>query len=131
VIRRQEEKQWTPSKAKERTTNVRSSRFDGVTAIRNARPPANAGGISRRGEKSRAGGKKLKLRFGRFEGALADYFSAYPPIVRFVDMSELDGNQLVSPNQQVAPVLPPLGSESWSKAGALRSTEERLKSGTR
>ncbi len=64
-----------------------------------------------------AAGKKLKLRLGRFEGALADYFSAYPPIVRFVDMSELDGNLLVSPNEQVAPLLPPERFEVWDWAG--------------
>jgi hypothetical protein len=68
-------------------------------------------------EVTHAGGKKLKLSFGRFEGVLADYFSAYPPIVRFVDMSELDGNLLVSPNEQVAPVLPPERFEVWDWAG--------------
>lgn len=35
------------------------------------------------------------VKIGRNEGSLLQYFSDYPPLVRFIDLSELDGNILL------------------------------------
>lgn len=40
-------------------------------------------------------GKILQIRKGSIEYDLAEFFNNYPPLVRFVDLSELDGNILL------------------------------------
>lgn len=44
---------------------------------------------------------------------LRDYFAAYPPLVRFVDLSELDGNVLLKAEDSGIVPLPPERLEAW------------------
>lgn len=39
----------------------------------------------------------VNINIGRINITLAEFFSNYPPIIRFVDLSELDGNLLIQP----------------------------------
>lgn len=42
-------------------------------------------------------GSRLQVTVARIEAPLEDYFQDYPPLVRFVDLQELDGNNLIGP----------------------------------
>ncbi len=44
-------------------------------------------------------GAAFKINVGRLGMPLAEYFTNYPPLVRFCDLSELDGNLYISPEQ--------------------------------
>lgn len=39
----------------------------------------------------------VTLTIGKLDLSLAEYLTSYPPIIRFVDLSELDGNLLIKP----------------------------------
>ena len=42
-------------------------------------------------------GSQLKVTVAKIEAPLEDYLQDYPPLVRFVDLQELDGNNLIGP----------------------------------
>lgn len=43
------------------------------------------------------GGESVQATVGKIEGTLAEYFSSYPPLFRFIDLSELDANLHIKP----------------------------------
>ncbi|MEM9353663.1 MAG: DEAD/DEAH box helicase family protein, partial [Planctomycetota bacterium] len=62
-------------------------------------------------------GDDLQVAAGRIKSSLASYFSDYPPLVTFCDLSELDGNLYVSPEKAPDLVLPASRFESWDWSG--------------
>jgi hypothetical protein len=75
-------------------------------------------------------GTPLTIRVGRLEHALDEYLSSYPPLVRFCDLSELDGNLLVSPKERRELVLPAERFEPWDWSGTDITVESIWKDGT-
>ena len=53
------------------------------------------------------------IRVGNLKLPIEDYFSNYPPLVRFVDLSELDGNLLIKPQSTQTFVFPEERLEVW------------------
>lgn len=62
---------------------------------------------------SHISGQVLSIKIGRFDMELPAYLTEYSPTIRFVDMSELDGNLLVSPRDAKRPELDEARLESW------------------
>ena len=62
-------------------------------------------------------GPTVFIKAGRVETSLSEYFSDCPPLIRFADMSELDGNLLVHPQDTRELVLPPERFEPWDWTG--------------
>ncbi|OBQ64322.1 type III restriction endonuclease subunit R [Mesorhizobium loti] len=56
------------------------------------------------------GGEAINATVGKLEGTLAYYFSNYPPLFRFIDLSELDANLHVKPQNPYDLVV---GKESF------------------
>ncbi|RWJ04455.1 MAG: DEAD/DEAH box helicase [Mesorhizobium sp.] len=56
------------------------------------------------------GGETIQGTVGKIEGTLAEYFSSYPPLFRFIDLSELDANLHVKPQNPYELVV---GKESF------------------
>jgi len=46
---------------------------------------------------SQMSGSPIQVNIGKLGLPLADYFQDYPPMVRFIDLRELDGNHLIGP----------------------------------
>jgi len=55
----------------------------------------------------------VNIRIGNLATTLEQYFSDYPPLIRFVDLSELDGNLLVKSQNQVELKVPQDRFEVW------------------
>ena len=62
-------------------------------------------------------GPEFSIRVGRIEKSLAGYLSDYPPLIKFADMSELDGNLLVHPQESRELVIPADRFEPWDWTG--------------
>ena len=62
-------------------------------------------------------GTPITIRFGRREESLSAYLSENPPLIRFCDLSELDGNLLVTPKERRDLVFPPERFEPWDWSG--------------
>jgi hypothetical protein len=62
-------------------------------------------------------GTPISIRVGRRQAALAAYLSENPPLVRFCDLSELDGNLLVTPKERRDLIFPPERFEPWDWSG--------------
>jgi hypothetical protein len=80
-------------------------------------------------------GDKIDIRVGTLSTTLEDYFSNYPPLVRFIDLTELDGNLLIRPQNPQELVIPEECFEIWSwedvdieKESIWKDGEERLDS---
>jgi len=80
-------------------------------------------------EVKRVGGTPLIIQVGRLEQALDSYLSDYPPLVHFCDLSELDGNLLVSPKERRDLVLPPERFDAWDWSGSNITFESTWKDG--
>jgi hypothetical protein len=80
-------------------------------------------------EVSRVTGTPLMIQVGRVAQALETYLSDYPPLIRFCDLSELDGNLLVSPKERRQLVLPPERFETWDWTGTNITLESIWKDG--
>lgn len=65
----------------------------------------------------RRSGPDLQIRLGRLQLPLHEYLSSYPPLVIFVDMSELDGNLLYATTEARDLSLPPGRFEAWDWTG--------------
>ena len=63
------------------------------------------------------GGPAVTLRAGRLERPLEEFLSDYPPLVRYVDLSELEGNLVVKPNDVPDLVFPQERLEAWDWTG--------------
>ena len=62
-------------------------------------------------------GPQFTIKAGRIETSLAIYLSDCPPLIKFADMSELDGNLLVHPQDIRDLVIPPERFEPWDWTG--------------
>lgn len=63
------------------------------------------------------GGTALSIVVGRREAPLAAFLSDWPLLVRFVDLSELDGNLLIRPQEAQRLVFPQERFEPWDWSG--------------
>lgn len=63
------------------------------------------------------GGTPITIRFGRREESLNAYLSENPPLIRFCDLSELDGNLLVTPKERRDIVFPTARFRPWDWSG--------------
>jgi superfamily II DNA or RNA helicase len=80
-------------------------------------------------EVKRVGGAPVMIQVGRLEQPLEAYLSDYPPLVRFCDLSELDGNLLASPKERRELVLSPERFEAWDWSGTNITLESIWKDG--
>jgi superfamily II DNA or RNA helicase len=80
-------------------------------------------------EVKRVGGQPVMIQVGRLEQPLESYLSDYPPLVRFCDLSELDGNLLVSPKERRDLALSGERFESWDWSGTDITLESIWKDG--
>ncbi len=61
--------------------------------------------------------EEVVLRIGSLELPIEEYFSNYPPMIRFVDISELDGNLLIKPQHTQELIFPEERFEVWDWNG--------------
>jgi superfamily II DNA or RNA helicase len=64
-----------------------------------------------------AGGSRLRIAVGRYESPLDEYLSEYPPLLRLMDLSELDGNLIVKPRDVGELTFPKDRLEVWNWSG--------------
>jgi len=76
-------------------------------------------------------GPSLRLKVGRLEMPVEQYLGEYPPLVRFIDLSELDGNLLVKPQTLPALSFPSDRLEPWDWTGIDITKESMWKDGER
>lgn len=74
-------------------------------------------------------GRRLNIRVGRLEVPLEQYLSDYPPLIRFLDLSELDGNLLVRPKDLRDLHFPRERFEVWDWAGTDITRESMWRGG--
>lgn len=75
------------------------------------------------------GGDPLTISIGKRSRRLDEYFCSYPPLVRFVDLSELDGNLLIQPRNPRALTLDTAQFEPWDWTGFDLTKESYWKDG--
>lgn len=71
----------------------------------------------------------VTIRVGNLELPIEEYFSNYPPLIRFVDISELDGNLLIKPQNTQELVFPDDQFEIWDWTGVDIRKESIWKNG--
>jgi superfamily II DNA or RNA helicase len=71
----------------------------------------------------------IKIKIAAKEFELKDFFAKYPPLVRFVDLNELDGNLLLRPQNPYELKLPTDFLEAWSWTGVDIKKESLWKDG--
>ena len=76
------------------------------------------------------GGPQLSILLGRRETTLDAFLSDYPPLVRFVDLSELDGNLLVRPQHAQELTIAPDRFEVWDWSDVDVTKESLWKDGS-
>jgi len=69
------------------------------------------------------------LKVGRREAALAGYFASYPPLIRLLDLSELDGNLLLKPQNPIDLKLSDASIDVWDWTGVDVAKESMWKDG--
>lgn len=74
-------------------------------------------------------GAQFRIKAGRIHTGLADYFSDYPPLVRYCDLSELDGNLFIRPERQREFTLPDERFEAWDWTGVDITQESMWRAG--
>lgn len=72
----------------------------------------------------------VSVHCGSLNVPIGDFFSSYPPLVRFIDLSELDGNLLIKPQNPQELVLPEERIEVWDWTGVDIRKESIWKEGT-
>lgn len=75
------------------------------------------------------GGDPLTISIGKRSWRLDEYFCSYPPLVRFVDLSELDGNLLIQPRNPRELTLDAAQFEPWDWTGFDLTKESYWKDG--
>lgn len=67
---------------------------------------------------------ELSISIGTNQTSLATYFNQYPPLIRFVDLSELDGNLILKPQNPYNLTLPSscLSVFDWSDADITKES---------
>lgn len=78
---------------------------------------------------TRSSRDEVKIRIGNLEVPVEEYFSNYPPMIRFVDVSELDGNLLIKPQHTQDLVFPEERFEVWDWDGVDIRKESIWKDG--
>lgn len=86
-------------------------------------------GVQRGYEVKHVSGDRFTLKAGRLEMSLESYLSDYPPLIKFADMSELDGNLLVKPQDIRELILPAERFEPWDWTGVDITSESTWKAG--
>jgi hypothetical protein len=74
-------------------------------------------------------GEEVAAAVGKIEGSLADYFSDYPPLFRFIDLSELDANLHITPQNPHQMTIDDSRFESWDWTGVDLKKESIWKNG--
>lgn len=74
-------------------------------------------------------GATLFIKAGVVSSTLAGYLSDYPPMVRFVDLCELDGNMLIKPQSPQDLIIGEEHFEPWDWAGVDITKESIWKAG--
>jgi hypothetical protein len=74
-----------------------------------------------------ASGSVLSLRVGSIRAPLADYLTNYPPLIKFTNMAELDGNLLIQPREAPQITMPPERFDVWDWRGVDLSKESLWK----
>ena len=59
----------------------------------------------------------LKIIIGSNERPICEFFNDYPPLIRYVDLRELDGNLLIKPYSQQELTIPDEFFETWDWVG--------------
>ncbi|MFP5495009.1 MAG: DEAD/DEAH box helicase [Gammaproteobacteria bacterium] len=72
-------------------------------------------------------GDTVELTIGRGSGPLSQYLSEYPPLVRFVDLTELDGNMLIQPQDPRHLQIGEERFEAWDWTGVDLTKESYWK----
>ena len=78
---------------------------------------------------TRSSGSPVNIRVGNLDVPVEEYFSNYPPMIRFVDVSELDGNLLIKPQNTQELVFPEDRMEAWDWTGVDIKKESIWKAG--
>ncbi|MGE0397020.1 MAG: DEAD/DEAH box helicase [Kofleriaceae bacterium] len=76
-------------------------------------------------------GPVLTISAGKYELKLADYFSNFPPLLRFVDLSELDGPMLLAPEDLKLPTIDDSCFDAWDWTGTKITVESIWRKGVR
>jgi superfamily II DNA or RNA helicase len=77
-----------------------------------------------------ASGSPVQIKVGNLEKPIEEYLSNYSPLIRFVDLSELDGNLLIRPQNTQDLVFPIERFEVWDWSGVDISKESIWKGNT-
>ncbi len=85
-------------------------------------------GVQRGFEVTHVSGSRFTVKCGKLEAPLEAYLSDYPPLLKFSDMSELDGNLLVRPQDTPELILPFDRFEPWDWSGVDIAAESIWKS---
>ena len=62
---------------------------------------------------TQSSGAPVNIRVGSLQNTVEGWLSSYPPMIRFVDLSELDGNLLIRPQHAQELAFPPERFEVW------------------
>lgn len=76
-----------------------------------------------------SGGMRLHVTIGKLSATMEDYFSEYPPLFRLVDLTELDGNLHIAPQDPQDLAISEDRFEAWTWAGVDRKKESYWKGG--
>ena len=82
-------------------------------------------------EVTASGGAPVTIRIGNQSSGLAHFLSDYPPLVRFVDLTELDGNIMLEPKSGALEEFPSDRFEVWDWTGTDITKESLWKGGER
>lgn len=74
-------------------------------------------------------GEELSIKIGNRDYGASQYFSSYPPLVRFVNLSELDGNLLIKPQDPRELQLDASQFETWDWQGVDLTVESLWRNG--
>ncbi len=74
-------------------------------------------------------GGTVYIDAGKKSGTLAAYLTEYPPLVRFIDLCELDGNMLIKPQSPQNLALDESQFETWTWDNVDIGTESMWKAG--
>jgi superfamily II DNA or RNA helicase len=72
----------------------------------------------------------VNIKIGKLEKSIEEYLSDYPPLIQFIDLSELDGNLLIEPRDQRDLEIPKERFEAWDWNGTDIKKESIWKNNT-
>lgn len=75
------------------------------------------------------GGNDLSIKIGNHDFGASEYFSWYPPLIRFINLSELDGNLLIKPQDPRELQLDASQIEVWDWQGVDLTVESLWRNG--